>query len=204
MASAWCCWPGIAPATAICPNSITLARRRAPKGGYRLEPGDLGLAELSLAGCLVLWLAEPDATRRSGRHLVEALPGRVWIGVTLHRRGGDRARLVGLRRLGAACGLPLVAAMGVRMHGPERGPLLDILTAIRLGTRVEAVGEPWSRTGRATCRAAAELARFYPPDLLAQTARVAAACRFSLDELRYEYPDELVPPGETPAAICAA
>ncbi len=179
---------------------ITLARRRAPKGGYRLEPGDLGACvELSLAGCLVLWLAEPDATPDLGRHLVEALPGRVWIGVTLQRRGGDRARLVGLRRLGAVCGLPLVAAMGVRMHGPERGPLLDILTGIRLGTRVEAAGEALDQNCEAHLHSPAELARFYPPDLLAQTARVAAACTFSLDELRYEYPGELVPPGESPA-----
>jgi error-prone DNA polymerase len=119
--------------------------------------------------------------------------------VTLHRRGGDHARLASLRRLADACRLPLVAAGGVRMHVPERQPLLDTLTAVRLGTTVEAAGEALAQNREAYLHSRADLARFYPPDLLAETLRIADACRFSLGELRYEYPDELVPPGERPA-----
>jgi error-prone DNA polymerase len=135
-----------------------------------------------------------------GHGLADGLPGRVWIGVTLHRRGGDQARLAGLRRLADACRLPLVAAGGVQMHVPDRQPLLDTLTAVRLGTTVEAAGEALAQNREAYLHERAELALFYPPDLLAETLALAEVCRFSLDELRYEYPDELVPSGETPTA----
>ena len=173
---------------------ITQARRRAPKGTYQVSRADLAGG---LPGCLALWLADGPGAVDLGTWLAGLMPGRLWIGVTLHRRGGDQAHLDGLRRLSAACGLPLVAAGGVRLHVPKRQPLLDTLTAVRLGTTVAAAGEALAQNREAYLHDRAELARFYPPDLLAQTLAVAGACRFSLDELRYEYPDELVPPGET-------
>ena len=176
---------------------ITLARRRAPKGDYRVGAPDLAAG---LEGCLALWLAGEADPPDLGHGLADGLPGRVWIGVTLHRRGGDQARLAGLRRLADACRLPLVAAGGVQMHVPDRQPLLDTLTAVRLGTTVEAAGEALAQNREAYLHERAELALFYPPDLLAETLALAEVCRFSLDELRYEYPDELVPSGETPTA----
>jgi error-prone DNA polymerase len=175
---------------------ISLARRRSPKGLYRLERTDL---QAGLDGCLALWLATPDADATDGRWLAAQLPGRVWLGVELHRCGGDRSSLERLRKLGADCGLPLVAAGGVLMHRPGRKPLLDTLTAIRLGTRVDAAGDALEQNRERHLRSLAELRCFYPDDLLAATLEIAAACRFSLDELRYEYPDELVPDGETPS-----
>ncbi len=162
---------------------ITLARRRSLKGGYRLEASDL---DAGLDGCLVLWLADEAATPDLGRSLVERLPGRIWVGVTLHRCGGDQVRLARLRRLAEGCGLPLVAAGGVRMHVPERQPLLDTLTAVRLGTTLEAAGEALAQNREAYLHSRADLARFYPPDLLAETLNVADACRFSLGELQYK------------------
>ncbi len=86
------------------------------------------------------------------------------------------------------------------MHTANRRPLLDVLTAIRLGVRVDQAGEALAKNRENHLRTRADLARFYTPDLLAQTLKLAAACRFSLDELRYEYPDELVPASVTPAA----
>ncbi len=98
----------------------------------------------------------------------------------------------------ADCGLPLVAAGGVLMHLSARKPLLDTLTAIRLGVRVDQAGDALEQNRERHLRSRGELRRFYPDDLLAATLEIAAACRFSLDELRYEYPDELVPEGESP------
>jgi error-prone DNA polymerase len=176
---------------------ITRGRRRAAKGGYRVEWNDLADG---LPGSLVLWLAEPDAGPGEGERIAALFPGRAWIGVGLHRRGGDRERLRRLRALGAACGLPLTAAGGVRMHLPSRKPLLDTLTAIRLGVPVAQAGMALEQNREAHLKGLAALARFYPRDLLAATLEIAGACRFSLDELRYEYPDELVPAGLSASA----
>lgn len=82
---------------------------------------------------------------------------------------------------------------------PERGALLDTLEAIRQGVPVSRLGEAAAQNRERHLRSLASLARFYPADLLAETLEIAARCRFSLDELRCEYPDELVPAGCTPA-----
>ncbi len=174
---------------------ISVARRRCRKGEYRLERQDM---RTGLAGCLVLWLAEDGAHPNEGRWLAACFPGRVWIGVALHRVGKDRVRLGRLRVLAEGCGLPLTAVGGVLMHTRQRQPLLDTLTAIRLGTRVDAAGESLTQNRERYLRTREELGRFYPSDLLAETLRIAAACRFSLEQLRYEYPGELVPAGITP------
>ncbi len=176
---------------------ITLGRRRAEKGGYHLERADL---ERGLERCLLLLLPDEACGPAEVLWAAEHFPGRAWIGVELHRSGGDRGRLQRLRRLGREAGLPLVACGGVLMHGRERQPLQDTLTAIRLGTTLAAAGQVLQPNGERHLRPRSRLARFYPADLLAETLRVAGLCRFSLNELRYEYPDELVPSGVTPGA----
>jgi error-prone DNA polymerase len=175
---------------------ITLGRRRAQKGGYRLERADLGAG---LADCLALWLPDAEPDVEDGRWLAGCFPGCCWIAVELHRSGGDGEWLERLRLLSRETRLPLIATGGVLMHTRERRPLQDTLTAIRLGVPVAQAGFHLQPNGERHLRTLASLARFYPPDLLAETLRVAERCRFSLDELRYEYPDELVPEGETPA-----
>ncbi|MEN8176037.1 MAG: PHP domain-containing protein, partial [Pseudomonadota bacterium] len=181
---------------------ITRARRRAPKGEYRIEQADL---EQGVAGCLALWLAtgkpgEEQAEVALGEWLRRLFPGRCWIGVELHRTGNDLVRLAQLRRLGKSTGLPLVACGGVLMHAHERQSLQDVLTAIRLNLPVNAAGHALQSNAERHLRERQALARFYPAELLAETLAVAARCSFSLDELRYEYPGELVPAGRTPAA----
>ncbi|MCU0835504.1 MAG: error-prone DNA polymerase [Chromatiaceae bacterium] len=177
-------------------HRISAARGRAAKGSYRLLWEDL---DGGLAGCLCLWLAAAGEGAETGVRLAACFPDRLWIGAGLHRRGGDAERLVRLRRLGQVCGLPLVAAGGVRMHIPQRKPLLDTLTAVRLRVPVAEAGAALSQNCEEHLRSRAALARFYPPDLLAATVEIATACRFSLDELRYEYPEELVPAGLSPS-----
>ena len=177
---------------------ISAARRRAAKGRYRLASDDL-LDGSALAGCLILWLPRGADDDRQGHWLRSCFPRHCWIGVALHRSGDDAGRLHRLRQLGARTDLPLVAVGEVLMHAPERRPLLDIMAAIRDGTGV-AVGSA-ERQNREQClRPYPALRRFYPADLLDETLRIAARCTFSLEQLRYEYPEELVPAGETPDA----
>jgi error-prone DNA polymerase len=87
------------------------------------------------------------------------------------------------------------------MHVRERRALQDTLTAIRLGVPVAGAGHALHPNGERHLRPRERLARIYPPELLAETLRIAGRCSFSLDELRYEYPEELVPSGETPASL---
>ncbi|GAB4167759.1 MAG: error-prone DNA polymerase [Rhodocyclaceae bacterium] len=176
---------------------VTHGRRAAPKGGYRLGRADL---EPGLPGCLVLLV--PDARTDAGeaRRLAALFPGRCWIAVELHRGPDDAARLAASAALGDAAGIPRVAAGDVHMHTPGRRPLQDLLTAIRLGTTLEACAGALYPNGERHLRSRGELARLYPHALLEQTLEIAARCDFSLDALRYEYPDELVPAGETPAS----
>jgi error-prone DNA polymerase len=127
-----------------------------------------------------------------------------------HRsRGDDQARLDAL----ATIGVPLIAAGGVRYHVASRRRMADVLAAIRLGTTVEALGYHAEANAEAHLLPPEEVARRLPrhPEAIAATARVVAACGFHLDQLSYEYPDEILDPGRTPqqtlearvAAACA-
>ena len=129
--------------------------------------------------------------------LREIFPQRLWIAVERLLSGRDHAQLAALQDLGRRYGVPLVAAGGVQMHKRGRKRLHDVVTAIRLGTTVQAAGFALTPNGERCLRSRAVLARLYPPPLLEETARIADRCTFSLKELRYEYPDEIVPPGET-------
>jgi error-prone DNA polymerase len=174
---------------------ITTGRRRGRKGSYVLARPDV---EACAGRGLLALLLEGDAHWLEGRFRDDA-----WIAVELHRGPDDRARLESLRRLSDASGLRLVAAGDAHMHLRSRRPLQDTLTAIRLGVPLERCGHALFPNAERHLRARVRLAQLYPPELLAEAAAVARRCAFSLDELRYEYPEELVPAGETPASQLA-
>ncbi len=171
----------------IC-SLITDGRRRGKKGTYVLSRRDV-----EGRNALLLLSSEKE---EDGRWAAEHFPGRAWIAVELHCGPNDRAKLESLQRLG----LPLVAAGDVHMHRRSRKPLQDVLTAIRLGKPVAECGQALQPNAERHLRLRMRLAQLYPLELLAETARIAARCRFSLEELRYEYPEELVPQGETPSS----
>jgi len=182
---------------------ITRGRRAAPKGEHRL--GREQVATQPPTGCLALWLPGEEADRGEPDpeplHWLSGLyPGKTWIGVELLLNGRDMARLGHLRALGRRCGIPLAACGDVHMHARGRRALQDTLTAIRLGKPLAECGFSLYPNGERHLRTRAALAELYPSELLEETVRIAARCRFSLDELRYEYPSELVPEGTTPAA----
>ncbi|HVW69301.1 MAG TPA: error-prone DNA polymerase, partial [Steroidobacteraceae bacterium] len=181
---------------------ITRGRRSAAKGGYHLTRADL--EELGLEQCFILWLpaAQPDPTQVVW--LAERFP-RVRIAVELLCGGADREHLATLQRIareGTARGfdLRLVASGDVHMHTRARRRLQDTVTAIRLGVPLAEAGWHLYPNGERYLREPVRLARLYPAELLAETVAIAQACHFSLDELRYEYPRELVPLGHTPTS----
>ena len=176
---------------------ITLGRRAAHKGSYHLTREDL---VATLEHCLLLWLPGEPPQAEQAHWLAAQFPGAVWIAVELLRDGADRARLEALRRIGRAAALPLLASGDVHMHVRARRRLQDALTAVRLNVPVAEAGWSLYPNGERYLREPERLAKLYPPELIAETVRLAARCTFSLDELRYEYPRELVPAGETPAS----
>ncbi|MCB1735321.1 MAG: error-prone DNA polymerase [Gammaproteobacteria bacterium] len=175
---------------------ISHARRAADKGEYALDRDDL----IGLRHCLLLWLPETEPDVATGEWLAARFAGRCWLGVELFGGADDGARLERLQALGKTLALPLVAAGDVHMHVAERQALQDTLTAIRLNTPLADCGYALFPNAERHLRPLDRLHRIHPPELLAATLDIAKRCHFSLDELRYEYPEELIPPGETPAS----
>ncbi|HVP09008.1 MAG TPA: error-prone DNA polymerase [Burkholderiales bacterium] len=173
---------------------ITAARRRAKKGSYALFRRDL---ETDLKGLLALCLPETEA---DAAWVKERFPDRSWMVVELHHGSNELEKLKRINNISRRSGLPLVAASDVHMHLRSRRRLQDALTAIRLGRPVAECGHALHPNGERHLRLRARLAQLYPPALLEETLRIAGRCRPFLDELRYEYPEEIVPPGQAPAA----
>ena len=153
-----------------------------------------------MTGCLALLLPEPLPSIAQAQLVATWFPQTSWLAVELFRSADDTERLEKLRELGTASGLPLVAAGDVHMHVAQRRAMQDMLTAIRLGVPVAEAGTALYPNAERHLRGHDDLRQIYPAELLQQTLAVAARCNFSLDELRYEYPEEVVPQGETPTS----
>ncbi len=177
---------------------ITLARGNAAKGAYQLNRTQLKAHRPT--GCLALWLPGPEPRERDGAWLATLFPQRTWIAVELLLTGTDQKYLHHLHSLGQECGLPLCASGEVHMHVRNRRALQDTLTAIRLGQPLVNLGYALYPNGERHLRSRRRLARLYPAELLAETVKIARLCHFSLDELRYEYPRELVPENHSPSS----
>ncbi len=174
---------------------ITRGRRAAAKGQYALDRDDLDTA---LGNCLLLWLPGERPDAGDARWLAERFAGRAWLAVELHAGAEDERLLARLRALGIEAGLPLVATGDVHMHVRRRRALQDTLTAIRLGLPVAQVADRLHRNGERHLRRLETLADIYPAELLAASVQVADRVRFSLTELEYRYPHEIVPAGYDP------
>jgi error-prone DNA polymerase len=179
---------------ALC-GLITRARRRAAKGTYRLLHEDF---VVPLDGLLAIWLSEGEATALPW--LRSVFPERLWLGVELHRGADDSARLQRLLELAAVHDLPAVACGDVHMHARGRRALQDCMTAIRHHLPVAEAGAHLFANGERHLRRLEELGELYPPELLAQSLRIAERCHFDLKDLKYYYPHELVPEGHDPTS----
>jgi error-prone DNA polymerase len=182
---------------ALC-GLITKARRAAEKGQYKLTR----LAfEGGLPGCIALWVPDSKYSLDVEDHwLRETFRDRLWIAVELLADGRQSKQLQQLCEIGRRLKLPLVACGDVHMHCRSRRVVQDTLTAIREGVPVDQAGFALYPNGERHLRPRTILQHVYPPELLAESVRIADMIDFSLDEIRYEYPDELVPASETPAS----
>jgi error-prone DNA polymerase len=173
---------------------------RIAKGECHLKLDDL--LEFSEGQLLVLTLPHrfdaADALKILDR-LKDSRADGVWLAASLLYRGDDRRRLARLHRLSLAAKVPLLATNEVLYHHPARRALQDVLTCIREKTTIEAVGKRLEANAERHLKPAHEMARLFRdlPGAIAETMRFAGRIVFSLDQLKYQYPDEPVPPGKT-------
>ncbi len=180
---------------ALC-GLITVGRRRADKGKYQTLPSDF--TDLP-AGLLCLWPARSPEDERHLSWLQARFGDHLWLAVERHREPGDAARIAWLEALAERHGLPIVATGDVHMHVRDRRPLQDVLTAVRHRCTVAEAGWRLFQNGERHLRPRPVLARLLRPQWMAESVRIAQRCRFSLEQLRYTYPHELVPQGHSPA-----
>ena len=128
------------------------------------------------------------------QQLRAAAPGRIRLTASMLYRGHDRARLARTAALARAADVPLIAVNDVHFHHPDRRPLADALTCIREKTTIDRAGRKLSANAERFLKAPAEMARLFrdAPEAIEETLRLSDELTFSLDELRYEYPDEQV------------
>ncbi|MGA8513223.1 MAG: error-prone DNA polymerase [Burkholderiaceae bacterium] len=198
---------------------ITAARAGHPKGQYHIEMDDwpvpvgaAGQGTPALTDVLALLLPRRDtltrevcgasfeSIHRAASWLAQRFPQRAWLAAQLLLRLDDALWLHKLGEVSRLTGVPLVATGGVRMHLRSRKPLLDVMTAVQLGQPVALCGLALAPNAECHLRSRLRLAAMYPAAALVHTVQIAALCQFSLDELRYEYPEEVVPTGATPAS----
>lgn len=178
---------------------ITLARRRANKGKYEAHFDDL---RFRLQQCLIIWIGQisNDIVKPEDviNQLYNAFKQRLWIGINHQLQGGEQAEFARWLSLSLKKNIPLVACGSALMHEKKRKPLQDIVTAIRHNVPIVDMGTKLEINGEAYLKSLKQLQKLYPEALLEQTCVIADLCTFTMDELRYQYPQELVPQGLTP------
>ena len=183
---------------------ITKAREGQQRGAYTLYQSDWNH---DLSDCVALLSPRRDLEHTASLESIHAAAlwlqshfDHGWLALTQLQRMDDKLWLHHLREASRLTGVPLVATGQVQMHVRKRKRLHDVLTAVRLGQPLTECGFALAANAEAHLRPRVHLANLYPPDCLAETLKVAALCSFNLDELKYEYPQEVVPAGETPAS----
>lgn len=177
---------------------ITSARRHSAKGEYLLSLHDLGK---NLRNTLAIW--KPRKTEKNNHAIAETLKQtfgeHLWIGYSNLLRSDEPEYFSHCNELGQRWAIPLVACGDVAMHEYARKSLLDAVTAIYHNTSIDKLGFRRDGNSERYLRPREMLEKLYPESLLQETLRISELCNFSLDELKYEYPHEVVPKNSTPA-----
>lgn len=188
---------------------VTCGRRRSEKGQYSLFRADV--VNL-IHQALLIWLPQPldeDGYRQQSTQLINArdraetkwlsqhFSSRCWLSLEQFYCGNAAAQLARVSTLSSEYGLPIVACGDVHMHSRERHALADTLAAIRSSKPLHEMGYQLAKNNERYLRPRSRLNKFYAREALSQTIVIAEQCLFSLDELNYQYPRELVPEHKT-------
>jgi len=196
------CYPtGRAAYGRLC-RLLTDGNRRAVKGECHFSFEEmLAAAEGQIFIAIPPRDLTPAFVERLGA-LGAAARGRVYLAAACTYRGDERRRLGALAELAARTRTPLVATTNALYHSPDRRPLADVLACIREKCTIADAGYRLEANGERHLKSGTEMARLFAshPEAVTRTLEMAGRIRFSLDELRYEYPEEPVPAGKTPQA----
>jgi error-prone DNA polymerase len=179
---------------------LTSGKRKAAKGECHLTLDDLlQFAEGQLLVLVLPHRFEAVKAREVLERLQLSRADGVWLAGSLLYRGDDRRRLSRLHRVATEARVPLLATNEVLYHHPARRRLQDVLTCIREKTNIEAIGKRLEANAERYLKPADEMARLFRdvPEAIAETMRFSDRISFSLDQLKYQYPEEPVPPGKT-------
>ena len=173
---------------------ITNARRRSEKGHYALSEWDLK----SVKSCLAIWLpAYNDYDRQWAEFFAKFFSERCWIGVSRLLNGNDNTHFATAMSLSEEYCFPLVATNQALFHHPDRQHTQHVLHAIRTRSTVADLGRDGLPNQERSLKTLTKLTRLYPKAWLSESVSIASLCQFNLDELKYQYPSELVPDGYT-------
>jgi len=167
---------------------LTLGNLRAEKGECTLKLDDL------LSHAIGLELIAMGGSAQLLARLGEAAPHRVRLAASMLYRGRDRTRLTRMKELARIARIPLIAVNDIFYHHPDRRPLADVLTCIREKTTIDRAGRKLAVNAERHLKPPQEMMRLFrdAPEAIEETVILSDALSFSLDELRYEYPDEQV------------
>ena len=178
---------------------LTAGNLRAPKGECILRIEDLFEYQNDLLFVVIPPRDPSDAIETVLQKLKAVTPDRVWLAAAMAHQGSDRRRLAHLKALAARSRVPLLATGDVLYHVPERRLLQDVLSCVREKLTIKSAGRRLEASAERHLKPADEMRRLFrdTPEAVDETLSFLGRIRFSLDELRYEYPDEPVPPGKT-------
>ena len=177
---------------------LTDGKRRAEKGRCLLTADDLPRRARDLL-LIVMPGAEAGPDDAILTRLPAAAPGAVWLAADMPHGGADRRRLSRLKDRAGRLDIPLLAVNDALYHHPDQRPLQDVVTCIREGVTLDMAGRLLEANAERHLKPPEEMARLYRdcPEALVETAHILARIDFTLDQLKYVYPDEPVPPGRT-------
>lgn len=179
---------------------LTVGKRRVVKGECQLTFADVEQQASDLLACVLLDRNAPEDQLSELIRWRAAFGDRCYLLAQLHRGPHDDWLLKRYQQVSRQSRLPLVASNGVIYHDSTRRYLHDVLTAVRQRCTVAELGAHRLANGERSLKPAAEMRSLFAacPETVVRTLEVASRCSFSLDELRYEYPKELCPVGQTP------
>jgi error-prone DNA polymerase len=184
---------------------LTVGNRRAPPGKERARKGECRLSLDDLlqdAGSLLLIVIPPrdmSGFEAVLARVAAAAPGAVWLGAVMSRHGRDARRLIRFEALAATANVALIAINDVLYHAPVQRDLHDVMTCIREGVTIETAGHLLEANAERHLKPPREMSRLFrlAPQAIKETQHFLARIDFDLGQLKYEYPDETVPPGYT-------